>query len=70
MSEQKKPGGEQTEGQELGSEQLEQVSGGILIGLRPGGATAVQKVLPAVQKAMGDGSVVPTDQISLNFTKK
>lgn len=64
MSEQKKQDEEQATGQELTGEQLEQVNGGILIGM----------LLPAVQKvrsaALGDGSVVPTDQVSLNFTKK
>jgi len=65
MSEQKKQDEQQVEkDQELNTEQLEQVNGGILIGM----------LLPAVQKvrqaALGDGSVVPTDQVSLNFTKK
>ena len=64
MSEQKKQDEQQVEkDQELNTEQLEQVNGGILIGM----------LLPAVQKvrqaALGDGSVVPTDQVSLNFTK-
>ncbi len=68
MSEQKQAE-EQPQGQELAAEQLEQVNGGILIGLSQP-SLAAQKVLPAVQKVMGDGSVVPTDQFSLNFTKK
>ena len=70
MSEQEKPGGEQAEGQELSHEQLEQVSGGILIGMLLPAVQKVQKVLPAVQNAMGDGSVRPGESLSLNFTKK
>ena len=70
MSEQEKPGGEQAEGQELSHEQLEQVSGGILIGMLLPAVQKGQKVLPAVQKAMGDGSVRPGESLSLNFTKK
>ena len=68
MSEQKKQAEEQPQGQELSAEQLEQVNGGILIGLSQA-SVAVQKVLPAVQKVVGDGSVMPTDQFSLNFQK-
>jgi hypothetical protein len=68
MTEQKKQGQEPADAsQELTAEQLEQVNGGVLIGLsQPSALPAVQKVREA---AMGDGSVMPTDQFSLNFTK-